>query len=142
MDVLRTAVSMLALYDPIAADMAPEANQKKAMKLVSRIATLVTSFDRLRNGKEVVPGDKSLGHAANFLYTLTGKKPDDVMEKVFDIALILHADHELNASTFAARVTAATSVRHLLCHGFGDRCSEGAAAWRRQRGSRAHAAGD
>jgi citrate synthase len=108
MDVLRTAVSMLALYDPIAANMAPEANQKKAMKLVSRIATLVTSFDRLRNGKEVVPGDKSLGHAANFLYTLTGKKPDDVMEKVFDIALILHADHELNASTFAARVTAAT----------------------------------
>jgi citrate synthase len=108
MDVLRTAVSMLGLYDSIAPDSSPEANQKKAVKLVSKVATLVTSFDRLRNGKEIVPGDPKLGHAANFLYTLTGKRPDDVMEKVFDIALILHADHELNASTFAARVTAAT----------------------------------
>jgi citrate synthase len=75
---------------------------------MARVATLVTSFDRLRNGKEVVPGDPALGYAANFLYTLTGKKPDEVMERVFDIALIRHADHELNASTFAARVTAAT----------------------------------
>ncbi len=108
MDVLRTAVSMLGLYDPMAAETSPEANQKKAVKLVSNVATIVTTFDRLRNGKEIVPGDPKLGHAANFLYTLTGKRPDDVMEKVFDIALILHADHELNASTFAARVTAAT----------------------------------
>jgi citrate synthase len=108
MDVLRTAVSMLGLYDPIAADESPQANQKKAVKLVSKVATIVTSFDRLRNGKEVVAADPQLSHAANFLYTLTGKRPDDVMEKVFDIALILHADHELNASTFAARVTAAT----------------------------------
>jgi citrate synthase len=108
MDVLRTAVSMLGLYDDIAADGSPEANQKKAVKLMSKIATLVTSFDRLRAGKAIVPGDPNLGHAANFLYTLTGKRPDDVMEKVFDVALILHADHELNASTFAARVTAAT----------------------------------
>lgn len=108
MDVLRTAVSMLGLYDPIVAETSPEANQKKAGKLVSKVATIVTTFDRLRNGKEIVPGDPKLGYAANFLYTLTGKRPDDVMEKVFDIALILHADHELNASTFAARVTAAT----------------------------------
>lgn len=108
MDVLRTAVSMLGLYDDTAPDSSPEANQKKAVKLMSKVATLVTSFDRLRNGKEIVPGDAKLGHAANFLYTLTGKRPDDVMEKVFDTALILHADHELNASTFAARVTAAT----------------------------------
>ena len=108
MDVLRTAVSMLGLYDPIAAETSPEANQKKAVKLVSKVATIVTTFDRLRNGKEIVLGDPKLGYAANFLYTLTGKRPDDVMEKVFDIALILHADHELNASTFAARVTAAT----------------------------------
>ncbi len=75
---------------------------------MARVATIVTSFDRLRNGKEVIAGDPALGYAANFLYTLTGKKPDDVMERVFDVALILHADHELNASTFAARVTAAT----------------------------------
>ncbi len=108
MDVLRTAVSMLGLFDPESNDNSTEANQRKAVKLVSQIATIVTSYERLRNGKEVIPGDPQLGHAANFLYTLTGKRPDRVMEKVFDIALILHADHELNASTFAARVTAAT----------------------------------
>ena len=108
MDVLRTAVSMLSLYDPSARDNSPQANVQKAIKLMAKVATIVTSYDRLRNGNEVVPGDPSLSYAANFLYTLTGKKPDEVMERVFDIALILHADHELNASTFAARVTAAT----------------------------------
>jgi citrate synthase len=108
MDVLRTAVSMLGLYDPLAADNSEEANVKKAVKLMARVATIVTSYDRLRNGKEIISGDPSLGYAANFLSTLTGKTPDDLMERVFDVALILHADHELNASTFAARVTAAT----------------------------------
>jgi citrate synthase len=108
MDVIRTAVSMLGLYDPIVRDTSDEANVKKAAKLMARIATLVTSFSRLREGKPVIAGDPNLGYAANFLYTLSGKKPDSVMERVFDVALILHADHELNASTFAARVTAAT----------------------------------
>jgi len=106
--VLRTAVSMLSLYDPAAADNSQEANSAKAVKLMARVPTIVTSFDRLRNGKEVIPGDPGLGYAANFLNTLSGKKPDDLMERVFDVALILHADHELNASTFAGRVTAAT----------------------------------
>ena len=108
MDVLRTAVSMLSLYDPQAQDMSPEANQQKAVKLMAQTATIVTSFDRLRKGLSVVDGDPKLGLAANFLYTLTGKKPDNVMERAFDVALILHADHEFNASTFAARVVAAT----------------------------------
>ncbi|HWF45781.1 MAG TPA: citrate synthase [Bryobacteraceae bacterium] len=108
MDVLRTAVSMLSLYDPLARDNSTEANEQKAVKLMARVSTIVTSFEQLRNGRPVVPGDPRLNYAANFLYTLTGKKPDEVMERVFDIALILHADHELNASTFAARVTAAT----------------------------------
>jgi citrate synthase len=85
-----------------------DANVEKAKKLMAQTATIVTTFDRLRNGKPVVEGDPKLGLAANFLYTLTGNKPDEVMERVFDIALTLHADHELNASTFAARVTAAT----------------------------------
>src|SRR4051794_16762642 len=84
MDVLRTAVSALSLYDPLARDNSTEANVKKAVKLMARVATIVTSFDRLRKGKEVVPGDPALGYAANFLYALTGKKPDDVMERVFD----------------------------------------------------------
>jgi len=108
MDVLRTAVSMLGLYDPKARDNAIEASVEKATRLMAQTATIVTTFDRQRNGQPVVEGDPKLSFAANFLYTLTGKKPDEVMERVFDIALILHADHELNASTFAARVTAAT----------------------------------
>jgi citrate synthase len=108
MDVLRTAVSMLSLYDPLAKDMSTEANITKAQKLMSQTATVVTSYDRLRNGRELVDGNPDLGLAANFLYTLTGKRPDEVMERALDVALTLHADHELNASTFAARVTAAT----------------------------------
>ncbi|HWC95840.1 MAG TPA: citrate synthase [Candidatus Sulfopaludibacter sp.] len=108
MDVLRTAVSMLSLYDSEAQDMSAEANHRKAVRLMSQTATIVTTFDRLRNGKSVVPGDPNLGFAANFLYTLSERRPDDVMERAFDVAMTLHADHELNASTFAARVTAAT----------------------------------
>ncbi len=108
MDVLRTSISLLSLYDPMAGDSSNEANVAKAVKLMARVSTLVTSFDQLRNGRTVVPGNPSLGYAANFLYALTGQKPDQVMERVFDVALILHADHELNASTFAARITAAT----------------------------------
>ncbi|MEP6962221.1 MAG: citrate synthase [Acidobacteriota bacterium] len=108
MHVLRTAVSMLALDDATANDVTVEGAAKKAIRLMAQTATIVTSFDRMRNGNAVVAGDPSLSLAGNFLYTLTGKKPDDVMERVFDVALILHAEHELNASTFAARVTAAT----------------------------------
>ncbi|HLK47630.1 MAG TPA: citrate synthase [Bryobacteraceae bacterium] len=108
MDMLRTAVSMLSLHDAEAGDMSTEANHRKAVRLMAKTATIVTTFDRLRSGKPVLEGDPNLGFAANFLYTLTGKRPDDVMERAFDVALTLHADHELNASTFAARVTAAT----------------------------------
>lgn len=108
MHVLRTAVSMLALDDADANNVTVAEAAKKAVKLMAQTSTIVTSFDRMRNGNPVVPGDPSLSFAGNFLYTLTGKKPDEVMERVFDIALTLHAEHELNASTFAARVTAAT----------------------------------
>jgi citrate synthase len=108
MDVLRTAVSMLSLYDPLVNDNSIEASTEKAQHLMAQTATIVTTFHRLRSGEQVIAGDPKLSFAANFLYTLTGKKPDDVMEHVFDVALILHADHELNASTFAGRVTAAT----------------------------------
>jgi citrate synthase len=108
MDLLRTAVSMLSLYDPLAKDMSPEANQKKAVKLMAQTSTIVTTFGRTREGKSVIAPDKNLSFAGNFLFCLTGNKPDSVMERVMDVALTLHADHELNASTFAARVTAAT----------------------------------
>jgi citrate synthase len=99
---------MLSLYDPAAKDMSPAANQLKATKLMAQTSTIVSSFGRLRAGESVLPPDSSLSFAGNFLYCLTGKKPDEIMEHTFDVALILHADHELNASTFAARVTAAT----------------------------------
>lgn len=108
MDVLRTAVSLLSLYDIEARDNSPEANGRRAISLLAKTSTLVSSFDRLRKGLHIVEGDPKLGFAANFLYCLTGKRPDDVMERAFDVALTLHADHEFNASTFAARVTAAT----------------------------------
>jgi citrate synthase len=108
MDVLRTAVSMLSLYDPLAKDMSPPANELKATKLMAQTSTIVSSFGRLRAGEQVIAPDASLSFAGNFLYCLTGRRPDHVMEHVFDVALTLHADHELNASTFAARVTAAT----------------------------------
>ncbi len=108
MQVLRTAASLLALYDPEAEDMSREANVRKSIALTSRIATIVAAYDRIRKGKSTVDPDPSLSHAANFLYMLTGERPAPVSERTFDIALILHADHEFNASTFAARVTAAT----------------------------------
>lgn len=108
MDVLRTAVSMLSLSDPAARDMSPEANQLKAVKLMAQTSTIVSTYDRLRKGAQSLAADPGLSFAGNFLYCLCGKKPDEVMTHTFDVALTLHADHELNASTFAARVTAAT----------------------------------
>jgi citrate synthase len=108
MDVLRTAVSALAFYDPDNAKIDHDANVRKSVRLTSQIAMIVAAYDRIRKGLPVVEPDRSLSHAANFLLLLNGKKPSATAERALDIALILHADHELNASTFAARVTAAT----------------------------------
>ncbi len=108
MDVLRTAVSALSFYDPDEKNNDHQANVNKAIRLTSQIAMIVAAYDRIRKGLEVVAPDPKLSHAANFLLMLTGKQPSSTAEKALDIALILHADHELNASTFAARVTAAT----------------------------------
>src|SRR5262245_4024110 len=108
MEVLRTAVSMLSMYDPEAEDMSPDANLRKAIRLTAQTATIVTAFHRIRNGNEPVAPRADLSHAANFAYMLNGTPPNDPMTKALDIALILHADHEWNASTFAGRVTAAT----------------------------------
>ncbi len=108
MEVLRTTVSMLSMFDPETEDMSPEANLRKAIRLTAQTATLVTAFDRIRNGKDPVAPRADLSHAANFAYMLNGTLPNETMTKALDIALILHADHELNASTFGGRVTAAT----------------------------------
>jgi citrate synthase len=108
MDVLRTIVSALSFYDPEEKNNDHDANIHKAIRLTAQIAMVVAAYDRIRKGLEVVDPDRSLSHAANFLLMLTGKRPSKTAERALDIALILHADHELNASTFAARVTAAT----------------------------------
>ena len=108
MEILRTAVSALGFYDPESEINTHDANIRKSIRLTSQIAMIVAHFDRIRKGKELVPPDPSLSHAGNFLWQLNGEKPTETAEKALDIALILHADHELNASTFAARVTAAT----------------------------------
>jgi len=108
MDVLRTAVSALGLYDREEKNNDHAANVSKAIRLTSQIAMIVAAYDRLRKGKNVVEPDLSLSHAANFLLMLNGQAPSETAENALDVALILHADHELNASTFAARVTAAT----------------------------------
>jgi 2-methylcitrate synthase len=108
MDVLRTAVSALSFYDPEEKKNDHEANIHKSIRLTSQIAMIVAAYDRIRKGKNIVEPDRSLSHAANFLLLLNGTPPSAIAERALDIALILHADHELNASTFAARVTAAT----------------------------------
>jgi citrate synthase len=108
MDVLRTAVSALSFYDPDEKKNDHKANVDKAIRITSQIAMIVAAYDRIRKGLPVVEPDRSLSHSANFLLMLNGKNPSPTAERALDIALILHADHELNASTFAARVTAAT----------------------------------
>ena len=108
MEVLRTAVSALSFYDADEKDNSHDANVRKSYNLTAQIAMIVAIYDRLRKGKEIIPPDRSLSHAGNFLWMLNGVKPSETATRTLDIALILHADHELNASTFAARVIAAT----------------------------------
>ena len=108
MDALRTAVSALGALDPDLTSNDPEANERKAIRLTAQFPTIVTAFHRLRNGEKPIAPDPSLPIAANFLYMLNGKKPHETLTRVMDAALVLHAEHGMNASTFAARVTAAT----------------------------------
>jgi 2-methylcitrate synthase len=108
MDSLRTMVSALVVTDPDAHDMTPAANRRKAIRLTGQLASLVAAHHRLGNGLAMVAPDPDLGHAEDFLRMLNGSAPLADAKRAFDVALILHADHELNASTFAARVTAAT----------------------------------
>jgi citrate synthase len=108
MDSLRTAVSALAFYDPDTGDHSPESRTRKAIRLTAQFGTIVAAIDRIRKGLEPLAPKPNLSLAANFLYLLNGKEPSETETKAFDIALILHADHEFNASTFAARVTAGT----------------------------------
>src|SRR5579871_2098019 len=108
MDALRTLTSMLGHYDADSGDRSASANYRKAVRLTGQLGSLVATWGRLAAGGGAIDPDPALGQAANFLYMLTGKRPSALEARAFDISLILHADHELNASTFAARVAAAT----------------------------------
>lgn len=105
---LRTAASALASFDPEAEDMSPDANMRKAIRLTAKMATLTAAIERLRQGKDPIEPRSDLSHAANFLYMLHGEVPDELSERILDVALTLHAEHGMNASTFSARVTVAT----------------------------------
>ena len=107
MDMLQAFVAALAgYYDEQGSE--KEISQQRAINLIAKVTTIIASWDRVRNDKEPIQPDRELSHAANFLYMLTGNKPDKEMERVFDVCLILHADHTFNASTFAAREVAST----------------------------------
>src|SRR5690606_14439893 len=108
MSALRTAVSSLAVFDPEADDMSMEANLNKAIRLQAKLPTVIAAMARIRNGEEPIAPLSGVSLSHNFLYMLTGEQPDKIAVEALDNALVLHADHELNASTFAARVTVAT----------------------------------
>jgi citrate synthase len=108
MDMLRTLTSALGQLDPETGDSASPAQYRKAVRLTAQLGSIVATYGRMQAGGGPIQPDPALGHAANFLYMLTGQRPDALSTRAFDVALTLHADHELNASTFAARVAAAT----------------------------------
>lgn len=108
MGVLRTAVSALGQHDPESEDMSPDANRRKAARLTAQLGTVVAAIERVRRGLEPVPPDPALGHAAGFLHMLRGQRASEAEARAMDVALVLHADHGFNASTFSAKVTAAT----------------------------------
>lgn len=105
---LRTAVSLLAHYDKDANDNSPEANQRKAIRLTAKMGALVTAFEAIRNKREIIPAQAGKSIAWNFMHMLKGTEPDAELVKLFDTCLILHADHELNCSAFATRVTSSS----------------------------------
>ena len=108
MDALRTVTSALAHYESDIEETSPDAQYRKAVRLTAQVGSVVATWGRLQAGGGPIAPDPVMGHAANFLYMLTGERPNSTAIRAFDIALTLHADHELNASTFAARVAAAT----------------------------------
>src|SRR5262245_8441451 len=108
MDALRTLASMLGHWDPDAADRSAQAAYRKAVRLTGQLGSLVATWGRMAAGGGPIDPDPALNHAANFIYMLTGQRPSALATRAFDVSLVLHADHELNASTFAARVAAAT----------------------------------
>lgn len=110
MDVLQAVVPMLGLIDPDLHEETREANVRKAIRLIARVPAVIAAWNRIRNGEEPLPPDNGLSHAANFLWQLTGKKPEDEFARDLEVCLVLHADHTFNASTFACREVVSTGA--------------------------------
>lgn len=108
MRTLEIAVEIMGALDPKSSDLTQETLKKTSARLLAKMATVIAAYDRLRNGKEPIAPRADLNHAANFLYMLTGEEPSELHARVFDVALVLHAEHEMNASTFSAIVTGST----------------------------------
>jgi citrate synthase len=119
MDVLQSAVSILAQYDPEIKSTKRESAERMAIRLIAKFSTIVAYWDRIRNGKPVIEPNPDLNHAANFLYMLNGEIPDDKLTSYFDVCLVLHAEHSFNASTFAAREVASTRAHMYAAVGAG-----------------------
>ncbi len=115
MTAMRTALSVLAGYDPETEDMTPEANLRKSIRLTAKLPTLVAAYDRIRKGQEVIAPLGEGSTAYDFLYMLNGERPGPAAEQIMDAALVLHAEHSLNASTFAARVIGSTLADIYSC---------------------------
>ena len=108
MDVLRTTISALSFYDKSSRDLSRENSLRVATRLTAQLAVITAAWDRIRNDKELVKADPARNLATNFLYLLRGELPTEREARIFDVCLILHADHELNSSTFTGRVVAGT----------------------------------
>ena len=119
MDVLQSAVSILAQYDPEIKSTTRESAERMAIRLIAKFSTIVAYWDRIRNGKPIIEPNPDLNHAANFLYMLNGEIPDDNLTSYFDVCLVLHAEHSFNASTFAAREVASTRAHMYAAVGAG-----------------------
>ncbi len=121
MDALRTGVSLLSHTDPDVADNSPQANLRKATRLLAAIPTIIGAGQRAIDGKPTIAPDPSLGHAANLLYVMTGERPSDLIARAMDVSLILYAEHEFNASTFTCRTIAGTlsDMHSAVCGGIG-----------------------
>ena len=121
MDILRTGISVLSHVDPDTPDNSPQAELRKAKRLLAQIPSIIGAMQMIRDGKEPVHPDPNLDHAANLLYMMTGKKPPQLHAKVMDVSLILYAEHDFNASTFACRCIASTEsdMHSAVCGGIG-----------------------
>jgi len=121
MDVLQACVPLLGIADPELYDESREANHRKATRLMAHFPAVIAAWQRIRNGEKPLPPDNNLSHAGNFLWQLTGKKPDKEIDRDFDVCLILHGDHTFNASTFACREVVSTEAHMYagVCAGVG-----------------------